>query len=317
MIIELIQGIEPVVFHSIVALISLIILSKSADMLVYGISNYAKKLGLGDYLIGFIVVSIGTALPELVAALNGAMMNEGSIVFGTIFGSNIFKIPLLGILLVAARKIKVKSNLGAAPILTLFIVMLPMVLVLDGYLSRGDGAVLLLAFIIYISRLWRNEGELGKMKKNVALKSIYKDSIIFIVSLTVLLVSGRFLVYSSISLSRVFGISPYLLGLVIIGIGASMPELTVQLRGVFSHHSNLAFGNVFGSMIANSALVLGLTGLIRPFQINASILWTAAIMLLTGTTLGLFFMEKEELSWKHGLMLIFLYAAYLVIEWLF
>ena len=89
----------PLIFHSIIALASLIILAKSADMVVYGISNYAKKLGISDYLIGFLVVSIGTAIPELTASITGTLIGQGAIVYGTVLGSNLFGLPLLGLIL--------------------------------------------------------------------------------------------------------------------------------------------------------------------------------------------------------------------------
>ncbi|MFH1642582.1 MAG: sodium:calcium antiporter [Nanoarchaeota archaeon] len=317
-VVNYIMSTNPLVFYSVVALASLIILSKSSDMLVYGISNYAKKLGVSDFLIGFIVVSIGTALPELVASLTGALSGEGAIVFGTIFGSNIFKVPLLGLVLILGRKLKIKDNdLGMAPIITLVIIVIPLILVLDGSLSRIDGVILITAFVVYISRLWNKEGKMGRMKKDVLLKNIYQDGIIFVLSLTVLLISGRLLVYSSISISKILDVSPYIIGLVVIGIGASMPELTVQIRSIRTKHSKLAFGNIFGSLIANSALVLGLTAFIKPFKVDINLLWLAGFVMISAITYVLFLMGKKELTWKHGLILIVGYLLYLSVEIIF
>ena len=98
MIAQLIN-LNPLIFYSIIALASLIIVAKSADMIVYSISNYAKKLGVSDYLIGFLVISIGTAIPELTASLTGVLINQGPIVFGTVLGANLFELPLLGLIL--------------------------------------------------------------------------------------------------------------------------------------------------------------------------------------------------------------------------
>ena len=91
--------IHPLLFHSLVIFANLAILAKSADLIVYGITNYAKKLGLSDYLIGFIIISIGTALPDLIAALTAAVLRQGGIIFGGLFGANLFAIPILGIVL--------------------------------------------------------------------------------------------------------------------------------------------------------------------------------------------------------------------------
>src|SRR3989338_8202812 len=165
---------NPLIFYGIISLASLAIVAKSSDLLVYSISNYAKKLGISDYLIGFLVVSIGTALPELVASVNAALVQQGAIVFGTILGSNIFEILLLGIVVLIGRKIVInKTAIGTAPITTLFLGVLPLFFVIDGKLSMMDGAILLIAFLVYIARLWYGEGKLGKMKKNVKLQHIY------------------------------------------------------------------------------------------------------------------------------------------------
>ena len=97
---------NPLLFYSVIGLTSLLVLAKSADYVVFSISDYAKKLGISDYLIGFLVVSIGTALPELVAGITGVVLNQGNLVFGTILGSNLFKIPLIGLLLLYRKKIR-------------------------------------------------------------------------------------------------------------------------------------------------------------------------------------------------------------------
>lgn len=311
-------SLHPLLFHSIITLASLIILAKSADMIVYSISDYAKKLGISDYLIGFLVVSIGTAIPELVAALTGILVNQGAIVFGTVFGSNLFKIPLLGILFLIAKNIKIEQNVGMnAPIVTLFITVFPVLLIIDGVLSKTDGTILILAFLIYIARLWHGEGQLGKMKKNIKLKNIWKDALIFSLALAALLLSTRFLVFSSIQISEILNVSPYIIGLIIIGIGASAPELTIQIRSMLKHHQDIAFSNVLGSLVANSALVLGIVALMRPVYIKFSTIFITSIFMGIGTLYTLIIMEKERVSWKHGWILIIFYIMFLLAEWIF
>lgn len=311
-------NLDPLIFHSIIALASLIILAKSADMIVYGISNYAKKLGVSDYLIGFLVISIGTAIPELTASITGTLIGQGAIVFGTVLGANLFEILLLGVILLIAKKIKIKQNVGMnAPIVTLFIVILPLLLIIDGVLSKIDGAILIVAFLIYIARLWRSEGQLGKMKQSIELKKIWKDALIFFLALAALLLSARFLVFSSISISEILNISPYIIGLIVIGIGASTPELTVQLRAILKHHEDIAFGNVLGSLVANSTFVLGIVALIKPVLIDPSIILITSIFLITGVLYILVTMGKEEVNWKHGLVLIIFYMLFLLAEWIF
>ncbi len=312
------NSLHPLLFHSIIILASLAIVAKSADLVVYSISDYAKKLGVSDYLIGFLVVSIGTALPELVASITGTMIGQGAIVFGTVLGSNLFKIPLLGLILLIAKNIKTKENVGgSAPIVTFFITILPLLLIIDGELSKIDGVILLISFFIYIARLWQSEGKLGKMKKNIELKNIWKDAIIFILALAALLLSARWLVFSSINISEILKISPYMIGLIVIGIGASTPELTVQIRSVLKHHKDIAFGNVLGSLVANSAFVLGIVAIIKPVLINPATILITSLFMIAGILYTSVIMGKEEVNWKHGLILILFYILFLFAEFIF
>ena len=109
----------------------------------------------------------------------------------------------------------------------------------------------------------------------------------------------------------------YIIGLIVIGIGASTPELTVQIRSISKKHQNLAFGNVLGSLVANSALVLGIVAIIKPVFIQPSTLLIASIFLAIGIFYILMIMGKEKLSWKHGLILIAFYVLFLLSEWMF
>lgn len=314
----MVVDVQTIFFHIAIIVASLIVVVKSADLLVYGISNYARKLGISDYLIGFIVVSVGTALPELVAAITGALANEGDIVVGTVLGSNLFKIPIIGAILLVTKKVKINERvLGNAPVMTLLLTVLPLLLLLDGSISRIDGGILLFAFFMYIGRLWSAEGKLGNIKKNVKLKHITKDSMIFIGSLVALLLSARWLVSSSINISQILNISPYIVGLLVIGIGASMPELTVQLKSMVKHHQDMAFGNVLGSIVANSTLVLGLVGLIKPFFISFTTVIVSTIFIVVGTLFILLIMQKKEVDSKDGLILLAIYILFLMFEFVF
>jgi len=310
--------VTPIIFHSIIVIASLIILAKSADLVVYSISDYARKLGISDYLIGFLIVSIGTAIPELTASLTGAFINQGEIVLGTVLGANLFEIPLLGIILLITKRIKTRQNIGgSAPIITFFIIILPILLIIDGVLSKPDGAILLIAFFMYIARLWHGEGQLGRMKKNVKFENVWRDTLIFGISLAALLLSAKYLVLSSIQISTLLNISPYIIGLIVIGIGASTPELTIQIRSVFKHRENIAFGNVLGSLVANSALVLGIVAIIKPITINPSTIIMTAIFSIAGILYALIIMGKQKVTWRDGVVLISFYILFLLAEFIF
>ena len=317
MVFSIIQS-NPLLFHIIVGLTSLIVLAKSADLIVFSISDYAKKLGISDYLIGFIVVSIGTALPELVAGITGAVIGQGSIVFGTVFGSNFCKIPLIGLLLLVGKKIRIKGNaVGVAPIITFMMALLPLILLYDQTLSRLDGAFLVVAFLLYILKLWHGEGQMGKMQKSIPFSKLWKDFVIFGSSLGALLLAGRWLVFSSLQVAQLLSISPYIIGLLVIGIGASAPELTVQMFSILKHRQGLAFGNILGSVVANSTMVLGIVALIKPISIQFSLLLVTVSFFMLGLLYVLVMLLKKELTWKHGVLMISIYLLFLLVQFTF
>jgi len=196
------------------------------------------------------------------------------------------------------------------------LIILPLMLVMDGSLSRVDGIMLVFAFFVYILRLWKGEGQLGRIKKNVKLKNIYKDGLIFIGSLIALLLSARWLVFSSLEISKIMDISPFIIGFVVIGIGASTPEFMVQVRSVLRKKQDIVLGNVFGSLVANSALVLGITALIAPFSISFGTIMNVALFMTAGVLFILFLTGRESVNWKHGLVMIGIYAAALLFEFL-
>ncbi len=306
---------NPLLFHSLIILASLVVLAKSAHYIVLGISSYSRKIGVSDYLIGLLVISIGTAVPELVASITGASIGQGGFVFGTILGSSLFKIPLLGLVLLIAKKVtidrEVKTN---PPILSFVGTMLPFALIIDGTLSRVDGILLLLVFGGYCFKIWMAEKKFGKLKKYIPFRIIWKDALIFLLSLAALLLSARWLVFSSLVMADYFRITPFLVGLLVIGIGASAPELLVQITSIRKKHHDIAFGNAMGSLVANSAFALGIAPLVKPITIDPMSLLSTGIFFFLGTVAVIYLMGRKEVNWKHGLWLIILYAAFLAFE---
>ena len=160
----------------ITLLVSFVVLVKSADVAVSSICRYARKVGISDYLIGFLIVAIGTSLPELSTAVTSASAGFGEIILGDVVGANIIDITVvLGLMAIVGRKIHVKSRmLGKTIFLTMGVVILPFLLGYDGHFSRFEGFVMIIAFVLYIVRLWNREGGFGKIKKDVPWKLIYR-----------------------------------------------------------------------------------------------------------------------------------------------
>ncbi|MFC1728285.1 sodium:calcium antiporter [Nanoarchaeota archaeon] len=319
MVFEYIAQLNPVLFHVLVILASLAILVKAADISVSGISDYARKLGLSEYIVGFVVVAFASSIPELITSLTGAMINDGGIIFGTILGSNIVELTLvLGTLAIVGKKVKVESKvMHGTKFLSFALLMLPLVLLWDSKVTRIDGLILVLTFFAYLYYLWKKEGEVGKLKEDIKFKKIWKNFLIFGGTLTAMLLSSRWLVFSSVSLSHEIGIPTYYIALIVIGIGASISDISVGVRSVLKGHSDVGFGNVIGSNIIKAVLFLGIIALIRPFTFDLAILTNVIIFTVLATAATLYFVRTKSLNWKEGIAMLIIYVLFITIEWFF
>ncbi len=306
---------NPLLFHSLIIMASFIILAKSSDLIVGSISDYAKKFGISDYLVGLLIVAFSASMPELVSSITGASLGESGIVFGTMFGSNLFGATIgFGILALVARKIKMNAKILEGTKLDLFLLYtLPFILVIDGKLSRLDGAVLIFAFIAYLVLIWKKEGELGKLK-NVSFKKLWKDAVIFVGSLLALILSGRWLVFSSIGFAQAIQMPTYLIALTVISMGATIPDIMVGIRAVLKGHEDIGFGDFLGSAILKALLFVGVIAIFSPLIISFSSVLNLILFSLLALVITFYYVRKKEMGWRGGLLLILLYVVFLFIE---
>jgi len=308
---------HPLIFNSIVILASFYILFKSADLIVYGISHYARKLGLSDAITGLVVVAMAASAPEIISSLTGFMTGQSGIGFGTILGSNMVHVGFaLGLLCLIGKKISLEPSIFTKKRLLMWgMLMLPFVLgILGNDLSRLDGAIMLAAFCIYLVMLWKIEGKTGKIKKNVEFKNIWRDAAIFMLALAALILAGRWLVFSSIQIAAYFNVPAYFIALTVIGIGTTIPDFAVEIRSLFQAHSSIGLGDLLGSLMIELLLFFGIVSVITPIKIDMAQALNAMIFLVLGITLVMFWMNKKQLTWKHGIAFLALYAVFLAIE---
>ncbi|MEK6960514.1 MAG: hypothetical protein AABX47_05035 [Nanoarchaeota archaeon] len=300
----------------IVLVASLYLLEKASDYIVIGISGYAQTLGLSDSLIGFLVVSLAMTLPEFVSSLIGNQSGEPGIVFGTILGSGVVSITvILGTLAVLGGRVRLKEHLlGEIRPLILPMVALPLILSWDGAISRIDGSLLLLAFIIFVVVLWKEEGTMGQMKERVPMKTLYKDAFIFLFALAALLLAARFLVFSSIVLAHEFGVPTYLMALTVIAIGASVGDFMLDVRSLAKGRKDIAVGDVLGGIIVGNTLALGIIAMISPIKANVWDLAPAYFFFLIPLAGVMHLIKRGSMSRRHGVWLLSTYVAFLVVQ---
>lgn len=308
---------HPLIFNSIILLASFYILFKSADLIVYGISHYARRLGLSDAIIGLVVVAMAASAPEITSSLTGFLTGQQGVGFGTILGSNMVHVGLaLGLLCLIGKKIKLEPSIFTKKRLLMWsLLMLPFILAIHGSgFSRIDGIIMVAAFSTYLVMLWKMEGKTGRIKKQVEFKNIWRDAVIFMLALAALILAGRWLVFSSIQIASYFNVPAYFIALTIIGIGTTIPDFAVEIKSLFKAHANIGLGDLLGSLMIELLLFFGIVALIVPSKFDLTEGLNAMIFLAAGITLVMFWMNKKQLTWKHGIAFLALYAVFLAIE---
>jgi len=253
----------------------------SADRFVDGAAAVAQNLGMPPLLIGMVIVGFGTSAPEMVVSALSAMQGNPGIALGNAYGSNIANIGLILGLTALVSPIVVESQVLRKELPLLFAVtVLAALQLVDGELSRGDAWVLLLVFVILMG--WSIVS--GLRKKGDALEEeviaelsahampLGKACAWLVVGLLFLIVSSRLLVWGAVIIARGFGVSDLVIGLTVVAIGTSLPELASSLAATRKGEHDIALGNVLGSNLFNTLAVVGIAGSIAPMSVAPEVL---------------------------------------------
>lgn len=309
----------------------LLLLVAGGAALVHGASQLASRLGVSPLVVGLTVVAFGTSMPELIVNVVGAFRGETGLAFGNIVGSNIANLALVLGITALVRPLTLHGDLvqREVPLLLLGTTVL-VVLALDGYfegdvalISRADSIVLLLIFSVFIYitvldvlRVRRKDVIVAEIERNplVITRPISRYSTLYMLGGVVLLYGGGELtIASGVGLATRFGIPASAVGLYIVAIGTSMPELVSSVIAAARKEADLAVGNLVGSNIFNALLVLPATALISEIEIPArgmrdlSFSWLLALVLVP-----VFFLGKARLGRLTGALFLLAYILWAV-----
>ncbi|WP_338577511.1 calcium/sodium antiporter [Erwinia sp. E_sp_W01_1] len=261
--------------------IGLVLLVYGADRLVFSAAILSRALGMPPLIIGMTVVGIGTSLPELIVSFSAATHGQMDIAVGTAMGSNITNILLIVGGAALLHPLTVHSNLVRRELpLMLLVTLLCGVMLFDNTLSRNDGLALIaiaaayLLFIIKIARKAERENSDSLTREQLA--ELPRDdagnTVAFLwlaVALIILPMSTRMVIDNATVIADFFGVSELVIGLTVISVGTSLPELATVIAGALKGEDDIAIGNLIGSNIYNIAIVLGVPALIHPGDIDA------------------------------------------------
>lgn len=311
---------------AIVALIAgLALLVWSADRFVGGAAALARHLGMKPLLIGIIIIGFGTSAPEMLVSALSALEGSPGIALGNAYGSNIANIALILGVTALLSPIMVHSSVlkKELPMLT-GILLLSLALFMDLSLSRIDALVLILVFILLMS--WtvyqgiRNPSDplTQEIAQEATQASLPLAWSLFwlIVGLVLLIASSRVLVWGAVTIAHIFGVSDVIIGLTIVAVGTSLPELASSVAAARRGEHDMALGNVLGSNMFNTLAVVGISGLIKPYAVDADIL-TRDMPIMLALTVSLFLFgfgfrgHQGRINRIEGVVLLVLYGGYL------
>ena len=296
----------------------------SADRFVYGAAALAKNFGVPTLIVGLTVVAMGSSAPEMMVSASAALANKTDTAVGNAVGSNITNILLVLGITALLRPLSVSSSTLKREIpLVLLVSIATWYIFSDNYFSFFEGAALLFGFVVFIGGLIfvslraKNQDDpfvseaCDEVPDNVPTK---KAVFWLVVGMILLPVSSHFLVGSAVDIAKYFGLSDLVIGLTIIAIGTSLPELAASIAGVLKNEDDLALGNIVGSNIFNILAVLPLAGLINPSVIDTSVA-NRDVIIMIGATLALIAMSlnfrgQRRINRVEGGLLIVAFMIY-------
>lgn len=310
------------IVNFILLIIGLFLLIKGADVFVDGASNIARKLKIPSLIIGLTLVSIGTSAPELSISVTSALQGMNSMSFGNVIGSNTFNVlvvigasALFTALTVSSdvKKFDVPILIGIYVLLALFaFVISPLAL------TRIEAAILLVLFVLYIALLiFRGRSEQTEDDSDEPIKKWYVSIILIVVGIAAIIFGGDLVVDSASAIAIKFGMSELMVGLTIVAVGTSLPELVTSVVAARKGELDIAVGNAVGSSIMNILLILGVSAVLRPISIEPSALVDVIVMALSILIIFFTTLKKNSVGKITGasmLAVYVLYIAYIIIR---
>lgn len=299
----------------ITLLLSIFLVVKASDYTVSSIRDYAHKTRLPHFLVGFVIISLVTVLPDTFTGVFVSQAGMGQIIIGDALAALMIDLVLLvALAAIITKKLPLGEEelKGSTTWIILSLSFLPLLLFLDGELSRPEALLLLVVFAFYLTYITRKEVSASHIVKSVAFRSIWKDIIIFGVNVSVLILGARWLAESARIISDSFGLAPFLVGFLILAFGNSLPEIAFTVRMARKGVTEMSLGNSFGSVMVDIFVVWGIAALIRPLRFSTAMIATYAGMLVIIAGMVYLLKKKAYLTRKHGIILLGIYLVFAI-----
>lgn len=305
-------------------LVGLVMILVGSDWLVDGASGVARKYGISEFVIGMTIVGIGTSMPELVSSAISAIGGHGDMALGNVTGSNICNVLLiLGVTALISPIGYTKSNIRKDIPLALAVSLFLLLVLYNGFglfggvpgISRADALYLLLFFVIFMVDSFKSGKQEAAEEENEEVKPmpIGKAVVLIVLGLAGLVFGGRIFVDHTVNIAEQFHVSEAFISITLMAVGTSLPELATCVVAAMKGKNQLALGNVIGSNIFNILLIIGVSGLISPFEIQSISAVDMAMVVVAVVMLWMAALtfKKRELDRIEGAIFLLCYIGYI------
>ncbi|WP_161890504.1 calcium/sodium antiporter [Pontibacter russatus] len=311
---------------SFLFVLGFVLLIKGAGVLVTGATNIARRFGTSDMVVGLTIVSLGTSMPELIVSVLSSVQGQPELAIGNVFGSNVANLLLiLGVSAIICplpiRKATILNELPFSLIATLLVGFLANATLLHNreelYISRLDGGILLFFFVLFMAYIYHvaktNKEEVLAHTTEPPVISIGKSVLLILLGVLGLFLGGKWVVDGAVYMAQSLGLSESFIGLTVVAIGTSLPELVTSATAAYRRNIDIAVGNVVGSNIFNLLLILGVSALISPLPFNV-MSNSDIVMMIVASTLLILVMpigRKNTIDRQNGVAFLLVYMGYI------
>lgn len=292
----------------ILLVLGFILLLKGADWFVDGASSIASRFGIPQLIIGLTIVAMGTSLPEAFVSITAALKSNAAITIGNVVGSNILNVGIILGVTALIRPLHIQNSTIKYEMPFMMLVTLVLILLgINSTISRLDGVIMwlfFLGYLYYIFKMSKNQMEETEIKKT--------NPLFIPLGLVCLMVGSNFAVDAATNIAISLGVSQRFIGLTIVALGTSLPELVTSVTAARKGNADIAIGNIIGSNIFNILFVVGSSALITPVPFESHFVIDSFVAILIGLVLYLCTKKTRVLDKKAGILLLVTYSIYFI-----
>lgn len=294
-------------------LVGFVLLIKGADFFVDGSSSIARALKVPSVVIGLTIVAAGTSAPETAVSINAGLAGNSDISLGNIVGSNIFNLlAVIGVSAILCPIVSQKEIIKRDMWWNIAVSVVLFVLILDHGISRIEGVLLLLGMVVYLVVVVRSALKNRTEGDEIKTMSVPKSILVMVLGLAAIVFGGDLVVDNASLIAQAWGMSETLVGLTIVAVGTSLPELVTSVVAAKKGDSGIALGNAVGSCLFNIMFILGIASVLSPIHAVTELIIDAGILIGVSILMLVLALTKKKTSRVEGIICVLCYVAYMV-----